>query len=52
MTAFREAFMQARLDVDAGADPEAVVPPLLRLAEAPEEIEMANALYGDEDEEL
>jgi hypothetical protein len=53
MNTFRDAFLVARHEIDDGADPEQVVPPLLELAEAPEEIEMAEALYGDVvDEEL
>ena len=47
MSTFRDAFLVARHEIDEGADPELVVPPLLELAEAPDEIEMAEALYGD-----
>ena len=55
MSEFREAFMRARRRVDEGEDPELVVPDVIAAAEAPEEIEMAERLYGDvaedEDEE-
>ncbi len=50
MTTFREAFLRARKRVEQGDDPETVVPELLQLAEAQEEIEMAGRLYGDADE--
>ncbi|HYX85191.1 MAG TPA: hypothetical protein VE777_09505 [Gaiellales bacterium] len=48
MTTFHEAFVDARRRIEAGEDPELVVPALLRLAEAQEEIEMAEALFEDE----
>jgi hypothetical protein len=48
MSQFREAFMRARERVEAGEDPELVVPEVLALAEAQEEIEMAEALYEPE----
>ena len=53
MTTFHEAVLAARRRIEDGDDPEQVVPTLLALAEAQEEIEMADALYGDdaEDEE-
>jgi hypothetical protein len=53
LSEFREAFMRARRRVDEGEDPELVVPEVIAAAEAPEEIEMAERLYGDvaEDEE-
>jgi hypothetical protein len=53
LSEFREAFMRARRRVDEGEDPELVVPDVIAAAEAPEEIEMAERLYGDvaEDEE-
>jgi hypothetical protein len=50
VTTFREAFLHARRRVEQGEDPETVVPELIQLAEAQEEIEMAGRLYGDEDE--
>ena len=47
--------MRARRRVDEGEDPEVVVPDVIAAAEAQEEIEMAERLYGDvaeaEDEE-
>ena len=48
MNTFHDAFLDARRKIEAGADPEEVVPVLLRLAEAPDEIEMAQELYEDE----
>ena len=48
MTTFHEAFVDARRRIEAGEDPELVVPALLHLAEAQEEIEMAEALFEDE----
>jgi hypothetical protein len=48
VTTFHEAFVDARRRIEAGEDPELVVPALLRLAEAQEEIEMAEALFEDE----
>jgi hypothetical protein len=47
VTEFREAFIRARQRVEAGEDPELVVPELLALAEAQEEIELAEGLYED-----
>jgi hypothetical protein len=47
MTDFRDAFLAARRRIDAGADPEQVVPDLLQAAEAQEEIDLATGLYGD-----
>jgi hypothetical protein len=47
MTDFRDAFLAARRRIDAGADPEQVVPDLLGAAEAQEEIDLATGLYGD-----
>jgi hypothetical protein len=49
---FHAAFLDARRRIESGADPEEVVPVLLRLAEASDEIEMAQRLYADDlDEE-
>jgi hypothetical protein len=45
---FHAAFLDARRRIEAGADPEQVVPVLLRLAEAEDEIELAQELYDDE----
>ncbi len=49
MSEFRDAFMRARRRVDEGEDPELVVPDVIAVAEAPEEIAMAERLYGDVD---
>jgi hypothetical protein len=46
---FHDAFLQARERIRRGADPELVVPGLLQVAEAGEEIELAETLYGDDD---
>jgi hypothetical protein len=51
MTEFREAFMRARRRVETGEDPEDVVPELLQLAEADEDISMAESLWDDADDE-
>jgi hypothetical protein len=52
---FHDAFLDARRRIEAGADPEQVVPVLLKLAEAEDEIVLAQELYadeaGDDDEE-
>jgi hypothetical protein len=48
MTEFRDAFLAARRRIEVGDDPELVVPRLLDLAEAQEEIDLAVGLYGDE----
>ena len=47
MSDFRDAFMRARRRVEEGEDPELVVPEVIAIAEAPEEIAMAERLYGD-----
>jgi len=47
VTTFHEAFTQARNRIRGGADPEQEVPAVLAVAEAEEEIEMAEQLYGD-----
>jgi hypothetical protein len=39
--------MRARRRVEEGEDPELVVPEVIAIAEAPEEIAMAERLYGD-----
>ena len=48
MNTFHDAFLDARRKIQAGADPEEVVPVLLKLAEAEDEIELAEELYADE----
>jgi hypothetical protein len=45
---FHDAFMDVRRRIEEGEDPELVVPDLLRLAAAQDEIDMAEALYEDE----
>ena len=47
MSEFRDAFLRARRRVEEGADPDEVVPSLLEVAEAGEEIDLAESLYGD-----
>jgi hypothetical protein len=44
---FHAAFLDARRRIAAGDDPEQVVPAVLELAEADEEIRLAERLYGD-----
>ena len=51
MNTFHDAFLDARRKIESGADPEEIVPVLLKLAEAQDEIEMAQELYEDELEE-
>ena len=51
MNTFHDAFLDARRRIEAGADPEQVVPVLLKLAEAGDEIAMAQGLYEDEPDE-
>jgi hypothetical protein len=43
--------MRARRRVDEGEDPELVVPEVIAIAEAPEEIAMAERLYGDTEDD-
>jgi hypothetical protein len=45
---FHDAFLDVRRRIEAGEDPELVVPDLLRLAAAQDEIDMAEGLYDDE----
>ena len=51
MNTFHDAFLDARRKIEAGADPELVVPVLLKLAEADDEIELASELYDDDDDD-
>ncbi len=46
---FHDAFLEARERIRRGDDPELIVPALLQVAEAGEEIELAESLYGDDD---
>jgi hypothetical protein len=48
---FHDAYLAARRRIERGEDPETVVPELLAVAEAGEEIRMAEGLYGDEPED-
>ena len=52
MSEFREAFLRARQRLDAGEDPEQVVPEVMAAAEAPEEIELAEQLWEEADTEV
>ena len=47
---FHDAYVAARERIAAGADPDAVVPGLLAVAEASEEIRLAEGLYGEGEE--
>jgi hypothetical protein len=46
---FHDAFLDARRRIESGDDPEEVVPVLLRLAEAQDEIDLVQGLYADGD---
>jgi hypothetical protein len=50
---FHDAFLDARRRIESGADPDELVPILLRLAEAEDEIHLAQGLYayGDHDQD-
>ncbi|HEY3764210.1 MAG TPA: hypothetical protein VGL44_03555 [Gaiellales bacterium] len=48
MNTFHDAFVDVRRRIAEGEDPELIVPELMRLAEAQDEIDMAEALYEDE----
>ncbi len=48
MNTFHDAFLDVRRRIEEGEDPELVVPELLQLAVAQDEIDMAEALYEDE----
>ena len=51
MSEFREAFLRARRRLEDGEDPELVVPEVIAAAEAPEEIELAEALWDEGEDE-
>ena len=48
MNTFHDVFLDVRRRIEDGEDPELVVPDLLKLASAQDEIDMAEALYEDE----
>jgi hypothetical protein len=48
---FHDAFLDARRRIESGADPGEIVPVLLKLAEAPDEIGLAEGLYDDQPED-
>ena len=50
MNTFHDAFLDARRRIESGADPEEVVPVLLRLAEAQDEIDLVQGLYAEGDD--
>jgi hypothetical protein len=52
MSEFREAFLRARQRLAAGEDPEQVVPEVIAVAEAPEEIELAEQLWDEAETEV
>jgi hypothetical protein len=45
---FHDAFLDVRRRIEEGEDPDLIVPELLKLAAAQDEIDMAEALYEDE----
>ncbi len=51
MSEFREAFLRARRRLEEGEDPEVVVPEVIAAAEAPEEIELAEALWDENEDD-
>ena len=52
MSEFREAFLRARQRIEAGEDPEQVVPEVIAAAEAPEEIALAEQLWDEAETEV
>jgi hypothetical protein len=51
MSEFREQFLRARRRIEEGEDPEQVVPEVIAAAEAPEELEMAEQLWDEAEED-
>jgi hypothetical protein len=51
MSEFREAFLRARRRLDEGEDPELVVPEVIAAAEAQEEIDLAEQLWEESEDE-
>jgi len=51
VSTFHDAFLDARRRIESGAaDPEEVVPVLLRFAGSEDEIDLAQGLYADVDD--
>ena len=48
MNTFHDAFLDVRRRIEEGEDPDLIVPELMKLAAAQDEIDMAEALYEDE----
>ena len=48
MNTFHDAFLDVRRRIQDGEDPDLIVPELMRLAAAQDEIDMAEALDADE----
>ncbi len=51
MNTFHDAFLDVRRRIEEGEDPDAIVPELMKLAAAQDEIDMAESLYDDDDTE-
>jgi hypothetical protein len=45
---FHDAFLDVRRRIEEGEDPDVIVPELMKLAAAQDEIDMAESLYDDE----
>ena len=50
MNTFHDAFLDVRRRIQDGEDPDLIVPELMKLAAAQDEIDMAEALYEDDPE--
>ena len=48
MNTFHDAFLDVRRRIEEGEDPDLIVPELMKLAAAQDEIDMAEELYEDE----
>jgi hypothetical protein len=48
---FHDAFLDVRRRIEEGEDPDLIVPELMKLAAAQDEIDMAEALYDEVDED-
>ena len=51
MSEFREAFLRARRRLEGGEDPELVVPEVIAVAEAQEEIDLAEQLWEESEDD-